>query len=62
MKNQKKLNLNELKVQSFVTHYDAGQGETLDVKGGYPTGPTGAPSPDPGPVYTGNPRLACPAP
>ena len=33
----KKLKLQDLKVQSFVTAFDLSQGETLEVKGGYYT-------------------------
>ncbi|MGF1671455.1 MAG: pinensin family lanthipeptide [Balneolaceae bacterium] len=32
---KKKLNLDELQVQSFVTSFEISNGETQDIKGGY---------------------------
>ena len=63
MKKQK-LTLDELKVQSFVTHYDSVQGMTLDVRGGGgeqvldPTSGSGGPKPNTSPSGRG----PCPFP
>ncbi len=33
-KNKRKMNLDELKVQSFVTSFNISEGETAEIKGG----------------------------